>query len=192
MTTFTDDLDNDLEVLAEHHDVTPVQVAKAAFAQLPDYLRRTLLESLLEAQPKPVSEDPEPHSPHTGLPQKMRGAKHELTRNYPVKLEIDDELVRENIARAFLPKKPLREKLEAKRAEKATSVRTELMERATGKMLHSEGGAHYGPPVLLISEGGKDVIYLADRQHPRGSIETRILPDGSKVIRNYFVKDAEQ
>jgi hypothetical protein len=125
MTAFTDDLENDLEVLTEHHDVTPVQVAKAAFAQVPDYLRRTLLEALLEVQPKPVSEDSDPISPSTGLPQTLRGAVHELTRRYPVNLivdaamlEVDDELVREAIARAFLPKKPLREKLDEIRAEK--------------------------------------------------------------------------
>lgn len=125
MTAFTDDLDNDLEVLAEHHDVTPVQVAKAAFAQVPEHVRLPLLRELLSVLPQPVPEDPEVLSPHTGLPQKLRGAIHELTRRYPVNLivdaamlEVDDEIVREAIARAFLPKKPLREKLDEIKAEK--------------------------------------------------------------------------
>jgi hypothetical protein len=125
MTAFTDDLDNDVEVLAEHHDVTPVQVAKAAFAQVPEHVRLPLLRELLSVLPQPVPEDPEVLSPHTGLPQKLRGAIHELTRRYPVNLivdaamlEVDDEIVREAIARAFLPKKPLREKLDEIRAEK--------------------------------------------------------------------------
>jgi hypothetical protein len=125
MTAFTDDLDNDVEVLAEHHDVTPVQVAKAAFAQVPEHVRLPLLRELLSVLPQPVTEDPEVLSPHTGLPQKLRGAIHELTRRYPVNLivdaamlEVDDEIVREAIARAFLPKKPLREKLDEIKAEK--------------------------------------------------------------------------
>jgi hypothetical protein len=125
MSTFTDDLDNDLEVLAEHHDVTPVQVAKAAFAQVPEHVRLPLLRTLLGVLPEPVPEDPEILSPHTGLPQKLRGAIHELTRRYPVNLivdaamlEVDDEIVREAIARAFLPKKPLREKLDEIKVEK--------------------------------------------------------------------------
>jgi hypothetical protein len=125
MTAFTDDLDNDVEVLAEHHDVTPVQVAKAAFAQVPEHVRLPLLRELLSVLPQPVPEDPEVLSPHTGLPQKLRGAIHELTRRYPVNLivdaamlEVDDEIVREAIARAFLPKKPLREKLDEVKAKK--------------------------------------------------------------------------
>lgn len=120
MTTFTDDLDNDLEVLTEHHDVTPVQVAKAAFAQVPDFLRRTLLESLLDAQPKPGF-----FQDGMGLPSALRGAVHELTRRYPANLVADaamlemPEEVRQEVARTFLPKKPLREKLDELRAEKA-------------------------------------------------------------------------
>jgi hypothetical protein len=124
MTAFTDDLDNDVEVLAEHHDVTPVQVAKAAFAQVPEHVRLPLLRELLSVQPTPVPEDPEVLSSHTGLPQKLRGAIHELTRRYPVNLivdaamlEVDDEIVREAIARAFLPKEPEARKHEVRRYE---------------------------------------------------------------------------
>jgi hypothetical protein len=145
VTEFTDDLDNNLELLAEHHDVTPAQVAKVAFAQMPKGERLSLLLVMLESLPdglrraldRPVAEvasaidpsaklplaralsrstssqqeDPEVLSPHTGLPQKLRGAIHELTRRYPINLivdaamlETDDEVVREAIARAFLPK----------------------------------------------------------------------------------------
>jgi hypothetical protein len=48
----------------------------------------------------------------TGLPQKLRGAVHELTRNYAPNLVVDavmlelPEDVRESIARAFLPVEP--------------------------------------------------------------------------------------
>lgn len=103
-------------------------IAEAALHLLPENERLPLLHKLLAALPRfpqPVSEDPEPLSEGTGLPQNLRGAVHALVRKYPVNLvvdaamlEIDDELVRENIARAFLPKRPLREKLEAQRAEK--------------------------------------------------------------------------
>jgi hypothetical protein len=124
MTAFTDDLDNDLEVLAEHHDVTPVQVAKAAFAQVPEHVRLPLLRTLLDVQPTPVSEDPEPLSPGTGLPQKLRGSVHELTRHYQANLVVDaamlelSEGARVEVAKVFLPKKPLRDKLDEIRAEK--------------------------------------------------------------------------
>lgn len=178
MTTFTDDLDNDLEVLAEHHEVTPVQVAKAAFAQLPDYLRRTLLESLLAVQPKPVSEDPEPLSPGTGLPQKLRGAIHELTRIYPVNLivdtamlEIDDELVRETIARAFLPKKPLREKLAEQRAEKEAAKQAEkaklltMIDVGSGEELGLIEGTFRNIRVL-DSKTGEPISYAFVRTEP--------------------------
>lgn len=120
MTAFTDDLDNDLEVLAEHHDVTPDHVAMLAFGLVPDPLRRRLLESLLDAQPKPGF-----FQEGTGLPQALRGAVHELTRRYPANLVADaamlelPEEVRHDVARAFLPKKPLREKLDEQRAEAA-------------------------------------------------------------------------
>lgn len=123
MTAFTDDLDNDLEVLVDHHDVTPVVVAKAALALLPEYIRHALIGSMWAALPTPVSEDPEPISQTTGLPQTLRGSVHELTRQYPANLVVDaamlemPEDVRKNVARAFL-KGSLREKLEAKRAEK--------------------------------------------------------------------------
>jgi hypothetical protein len=123
MTAFTDDLENDLGALADHHDVTPVVVAKTALALLPDYIRHSLIGSMWAALPTPVSEDPEPVSDGTGLPQKLRGAVHELTRNYPANLVADaamlemPEQVRQDVARAFL-KTSLRDKLEAKRAEK--------------------------------------------------------------------------
>lgn len=181
MTAFTDDLENDLEVLAEHHDVTPVQVAKAALALVPDYLRHALISSLWAAIPTPVSEDPdeatkltrdaarlawdhgsltatlatlenltdaqrrtvlshllgdgktlssgpkateeapEPEfvQESTGLPQKLRGAIHSLTQNYPANLVADaamlalPEKVRHDVARAFLPKTSPHEKLYA-------------------------------------------------------------------------------
>ena len=133
MTAFTDDLDNDLEVLAKHHDVTPVQVVKTAFALLPEHVRHDLIRSLWIATLKPwseltapVSEDPPDFiQERTGLPQALRGAVHELTRRYQPNLIVDaamlemPEEVRQNVARAFLPKKPLREKLEEQRAEKA-------------------------------------------------------------------------
>lgn len=109
MTAFTDDLDNDLEVLAENHEVTLVQVAKAALGLLPNHVRLPLLRALLEAMPQPVSEDPPDFiQPHTGLPQALRGAVHQLMRNHPPNLVVDaamlelPEDVRRDVARAFL------------------------------------------------------------------------------------------
>jgi hypothetical protein len=128
MTAFTDDLDNDLEVLAEHHDVTSVQVAKTAFAQVPEHVRLPLLRTLLDVLPQPVSEDP---VSETGLPQKLRGTIHSLTRNYPANLVADaamlelPEDVRVEVAKAFLSKKPLRDKLDEIRAEK-TAAKAEM------------------------------------------------------------------
>jgi hypothetical protein len=126
MTAFTDDLDNDLEVLAEHHDVTPVVVAKAALALLPEYIRHALIGSMWAALPQPVSEDPHPAESvsETGLPQKLRGSIHELTRHYPANLVVDAAMLempeeqRAEVAKAFLPKKPLRDKLDEIRAKK--------------------------------------------------------------------------
>jgi hypothetical protein len=129
MTAFTDDLDNDLEVLAEHHDVTPVQVAKAALALVPDYIRHALIGSMWAALPQPVSEDPHPAEAvepvsETGLPQKLRGSIHELTRHYPANLVVDAAMLempeerRVEVAKTFLPKKPLRDKLDEIRAQK--------------------------------------------------------------------------
>lgn len=124
MTAFTDDLENDLEVLAEHHDVTQMHVAQVVLTLLPSHVRDALIRSLGIASLKsweeltaPVNEEsPGPIQEGTGLPQKLRGAVHELTHHYPANLVADaamlalPEKVRHDVARAFLPKKPSHEK----------------------------------------------------------------------------------
>lgn len=84
--------------------------------------RRTALRYLLDAGV--TAECLGPSQDCTGLPQKLRGAIHALTRNYApnliadaVMLEVPEEQ-RQEVAKAFLPKKPLHEKLEEQRAEK--------------------------------------------------------------------------
>jgi hypothetical protein len=119
----------------------------------------------------------EPVSPHTGLPQKLRGAIHELTRNYPVNLIVDaamlevDEVVRKAIARAFLPKEPkeqertLRDKLSSNADPKSEPTFTFVAESARGAML---GKANEAPPQIRIINGltGRSDSYTLKRVVP--------------------------
>jgi hypothetical protein len=119
------------------------------------------------------AEDPEVLSPHTGLPQKLRGAIHELTRNYPINLivdaamlEVDDELVREAIARAFLPReerKPLREKLGLNPPKAEPKKFTWVVGSTRGAVL---GTADEAPEEVRIVEGGQQVSYTRKRVVP--------------------------
>jgi len=221
MTAFTDDLDNDLEGLAKHHDVTPVQVAHTAFRLVPEDVRLSLLLTMLESLPdglrraldRPVAEvasaiepsaklplaralfrsmpsrQEEPLSPHTGLPQELRGAIHELGRKYPRNLVADAAMlemprdVREDVARAFLPKRTFREKI-----AEATAVRSQLVVRASGRVLYEQLGEYYGPGNLLITEDDEtSARYTADANGVQGgTVEHEIKADGSRVIRTYY------
>jgi hypothetical protein len=193
MTAFTGDLDNDLEMLAREHDVTPVVLAKTAIAQMPEHLRHAFIGSMWAALPTPMSEDsPDFAQPHTGLPQKLRGAIHELTRRYPVNLIVDaamlemPEDVRVEVATTFLPKKSLREKL----GMNTPAPRAELVERETGEVLLS-GPADkvFGPGYLRITkDDGSSTLYNVDRTGPEGGVEHEIRADGSRVIRTFYVK----
>lgn len=156
MSAFTGDLENDLELLAEEHDITAVQVATAAVAQLPGEVRRSLLTDLMAVMPQPIGEVPhpaeavEPYS-QTGLPQKLRGAIHALGRNYPRNLVVDAAMLemppeqREAVARCFLPRPP-----------KPEPSYTFVAESTRGPVL---GKAHEAPPEILVIEGGRSVHY---------------------------------
>lgn len=100
--------------------------------------RRTALWYLLDggttAYPEPVQEG-------TGLPQKLRGSIHELTRNYAPNLIVDavmlelPEHVRESIARCFLPVEP---------ESKHEVQRYELVDAETAEVLWS-GTVSFAP-----------------------------------------------
>jgi hypothetical protein len=77
--------------------------------------RRSALQYLLDdgvtlPSGAKATEEAEPLAPITGLPQKLRGAIHELTRLYPHNLVVDAAMLempeehRREVARAFLPR----------------------------------------------------------------------------------------
>lgn len=183
------ELMNTLEKL--HRLFTGRTVVLASIDMLDIAGRRSVLKYLLDegVTPQPVSEDP---ISETGLPQKLRGTIHSLTRNYPANLVADaamlelPEDVRVEVAKAFLPKKSLREKL----GMNTPAPRAELVERETGEVLLS-GPADkvFGPGYLRITkDDGSSILYTTDRTGPERGIEHEIEPNGSKVIRTFYRK----
>lgn len=171
-----------LDALVRYNDYPKLDVAKAAAEQLGASDRRLLLSHLLgdgvtlPQGPKANEEAPGPVQPHTGLPQKLRGAIHELTRKYAINLIVDAAMLelpekeRAEVAKAFLPKKPLREKLDEQRAQKeAEQARLYvLVDAASGEELGK-----------IDPEALAQHIRIVDGKtgEPRDYLQVRITPE---------------
>lgn len=185
MTTFTDDLDNDLEVLAEHHEVTPVQVAKAAFAQVPEYVRSDLLRSLLDVQQqldeKSLNLPKEGHA----LPLALRATIHGLVQRFPGNLVVDAAMlelpqgVRTEVARAFLPKEP--ENVEQPpRAKPGKGYH--LVDTKTGETLIITDSVV--PQIFdFVAEDGTRKHYI---RRPGDSVLHEFTADGQTIVKVLF------
>jgi hypothetical protein len=147
--------------------------------------RRTALRYLLDAGVTAEYSAPAPDG--TGLPQQLRGAVHELTRHYAPNLIVDTAMLtmpeeqRQEVARAFLPKKSLREKLEeqrqAKEAERAKLYT--VVDAASGEELGKTKSVE--PYLRVLGKGGEPVDYKHLRTVPEydfratDDIEPRML-----------------
>lgn len=89
---------------------TQLEAAKDILAKLDSGHRDILVAHVLYGY------DPDPTSPTTGLPQKLRGAVHALTQRYQPNLVVDAAMLampeeqRAAVARCFLPEKAETEK----------------------------------------------------------------------------------
>jgi hypothetical protein len=142
-----------------------------------DQRRFVLNELLTDGVTLPTStpateEAAEPIQESTGLPQKLRGAVHELTRNYAPNLIVDTAMLempeeqRAEVAGAFLPKKPLREKLDeqrqAKEAERAKLYT--VVDAASGEELGKTKNVE--PYLRVLGKDGEQVDYKHLRTVP--------------------------
>jgi hypothetical protein len=124
-----------------HRTFTGRTVALKSIDMLTAEERRGLLRYLFDENVTPhPAEVVEPYS-QTGLPQKLRGSIHELTRNYPANLVVDAAMLempedrREAVARCFLPVEP---------ENKHEVQRYELVDSETGDELW-EGDEPFTP-----------------------------------------------
>jgi hypothetical protein len=138
--------------------------------------RRSVLQYLLDKDViQHPAEDSEILSPHTGLPQKLRGTIHGLTRNYPANLVVDAAMLempeeqRAEVARAFLA---------------SPQRRWELVDRDTGAVLHIEEGEFFGPRNLVVTSSSG-----AKKRYQQLAGETEVLVDGTKVTRLFYRSD---
>lgn len=171
MTTFTDDLENDLEVLAEHHEVTPVQVAKTAIALLSSSWTKKSLNLPKEGH---------------ALPLALRAAIHRLVQRFPGNLVVDAAMlelpqdVRTKVARAFLPREP--ESVEQPPRAKPSGSHYHLVDTKTGETLIITDNVV--PQIFdFVAEDGTRKHYI---RRPGDSVLHEFTADGQTIVKVLF------